>query len=254
MAPAFREEIVVPFRLPEATLGHAIRIRTTLIVSSLQSLRRRGLIDPYLAHLPAEHHAAVQSMIAGQWTPMSLGMAHYTACEALRLPPEEVNLIGREVGSRIEGTFLATMVSMAGKVGATPWTALAQTGHLYARLFAGGGGIRVSRVGPKDARATMAGVEVAQVPYFRGAMAGVFENRGRALPQQGVRAHRRRALSFPGGAAHRVGVTGWIEGASAPPHGDPSFHGSRTLRLELTFTSSGFARAPLAFRRWRTGC
>lgn len=168
-------EVIVPFRAPVQKLGVATRVRTTLIVSSLQSLRKRGLQERYLELLPAEHHPVVRSMIAGQWVPMRVGEAHYDACEALAIERREVNSIGREVGDRIEGTFLATMVRMAGTVGATPWTALAYCDRLYDRIFAGGGGVCVYKLGPKDAEAHFVGVPVCRIPYFRSAMAGVFE-------------------------------------------------------------------------------
>lgn len=150
-------------------------MRTTLLVSSLQSLRKRGLFDSYLSLLPPEHHPTVLAMIAGQWVDMPLAEAHYDACQALDIPRTEVNAIGREVGDRIEGTFLATMVRMAGTVGATPWAALSQVERLYDRIFAGGGGVCVVKQGPKDALVHFVGVPVCRVPYFRGAMGGVFE-------------------------------------------------------------------------------
>jgi hypothetical protein len=169
------EEILVPLRAADHLVGIATHVRTTLLVSSLQSLRRRQRIDDYLGHLPAERHAAMHSMIAGQWVPMELAVAHYQACQALHLPSEEVNLVGKEVGDRIEGTFLATMVRMAGHVGATPWTALSQAGRLYDRIFRGGGGLGVVKIGPKEARARLVGVPLAGITYFNVAMAGVFE-------------------------------------------------------------------------------
>ena len=164
----------MPFPAPVDELGLAIRVRSTLIVSSLQSLRRRGREDSYLQHLPPEHHGIVRSLIAGHWLPMALAEAHYDACEALAFDRQEILAIGREVGDRIEGSFLATMVRMAGNVGATPWTALAQVGRLYDRLFEGGG-VSVLRRGPKDARVLFAGMPLARVPYFRSAIAGVLE-------------------------------------------------------------------------------
>jgi len=173
--PQTHREVLVPFRAPEHELGEAEQVRTTLLVSSLQSLRKRGLVDAYLSRLPREHHETVLAMIAGQWVPMPLALAHYGACEALDLPAPEVNAIGREVGDRIEGTFLATMVRMAGKVGATPWTALTQTQRLYDRIFAHGGGASIVKLGPKDARVVFAGVPLARVPYFRIATLGVLE-------------------------------------------------------------------------------
>jgi len=169
------EDIVVPFRVPEHKLGRATQVRTTLLVSSLQSLRKRGHLERYLGHLPSEHHEAIQSMIAGQWTSIAVGRAHYQACETLGLTQLEMNAIGREVGDRIEGTFLALIVRMAGSAGVTPWTALEQMPRLYERIFRGGGGGCLIRRGPKDARAQMTGCGLADIPYFVAAITGVFE-------------------------------------------------------------------------------
>jgi hypothetical protein len=168
-------EIVAPFPAPEHKLGHATEIRTTLLVSSLQSLRRHGHQERYLGMLPREHHDTVLSMIAGQWAPIALGRAHYLACEGLGLSLAEVNAIGREVGDRIEGTFVATLVRMAGQVGATPWTALTHAQRLCERVLRGGGGTSVARLGPKDARIRLVGLGLNDIPYFVKAMAGVFE-------------------------------------------------------------------------------
>jgi hypothetical protein len=168
-------EVFVPFRAPPQKLGVCARVRTTLIVSSLQSLRKRDLYQRYIDLLPQEHHATVRSMIAGQWVPMRVAEAHYDACEALGFDRREVNAIGREVGDRIEGTFLATMVRMAGSVGATPWTALSYVDRLYDRVFAGGGGAGVFKLGPKDAEFHLVGIPLCRIPYFRSAMAGVVE-------------------------------------------------------------------------------
>jgi len=168
-------EIVLPFSGPPEKLGVATRIRTTLLVSSLQSLRKRGAVDAYMRLLPAEHHMTINSMIAGQWLPIAVGLAHYDACQGLGISQPEVVAIGREVGDKIQGTFLATMVRMAGQVGATPWTALSFVGRLYDRLFQGGGGVTVIKLGPKDARVQFVGKPVARIPYYRMAMNGVFE-------------------------------------------------------------------------------
>jgi hypothetical protein len=168
-------EVVLPFPGPPEKLGVATRIRTTLLVSSLQSLRRRGSLDDYMRLLPEEHHMTITSMIAGQWLPMAVGLAHYDACQALGISQPEVVAIGREVGDKIHGTFLATMVRMAGQVGATPWTGLSFVGRLFDRLFQGGGGVTVIKLAPKDARVQFLGMPVARVPYYRVAMTGVFE-------------------------------------------------------------------------------
>ncbi len=163
------------FAGPRERLGIATQIRSTLLVSSINSLRKRGSFDRYMQLLPTQHHMTIASMIAGQWLPMEVGVAHYQACQDLGIAQPEVVAIGREVGDRIHGTFLATMVRMAGQVGVTPWTGLSFVARLYDRLFQGGGGVQVLKNGPKDARVEFVGMAVAAVPYYRIAMTGVFE-------------------------------------------------------------------------------
>jgi hypothetical protein len=66
------------------------------------------------------------------------------------------------------------MVKMSAAAGVTPWFALGYTGKLFERLFAGGGGVTVVRLGPKDARAEVAGLPLVSIPYFRAAMRGMW--------------------------------------------------------------------------------
>lgn len=107
------------------------------------------------------------------WLPIDAGVAHYRACEALGLTSAQQFEIGREVGERVNGTFLAAMVRAAKTVGVTPWNALAYSGKLYARVFSGGG-IRVTRLGPKEALCEIVQNPVAGVPYFRNGLRGVY--------------------------------------------------------------------------------
>jgi len=169
------DDVFVAFPAPIERLGTATLVRSTLLVSSLQSVRKRNLSETYLRLLPGEHHAVVQSMIAGQWVPMKLAEAHYEACEGLGFSATAAHEIGREVGDRIQGTFLAAMVRMVGTVGVTPWTALSHAQRLFERVLRGGGGLSVLKRGPKDARVHFVGVPLCRLPYFRFALAGVFE-------------------------------------------------------------------------------
>jgi hypothetical protein len=173
--PGSQEELFVAFPAPIERLGTATLVRTTLLVSSFQSVRKRGLSAPYLELLPVEHHATMQSMIAGQWTPMRLAEAHYQACDGLGFSESEAHHIGTEVGDRIQGTFLANMIRMVGTVGVTPWTALSHAQRLFERVFRGGGGLAVVKRGAKDARVHFVGVPLCRFPYYRSALAGVFE-------------------------------------------------------------------------------
>jgi len=106
---------------------------------------------------------------------MQTGFAHYEAVESLGFTAVDALEIGRKVGDRINGTFLGTMVKMAATAGVTPWFILSNTGKLYERIFRGGGGISVIKVGPKDAVVEVVGLPLVAVPYFRVAMRGMFQ-------------------------------------------------------------------------------
>lgn len=168
------EEILVPFAAPLESLLPATTVRSTLLASSIRAIRKCERYDEYVANLPAAWHDLPLRAIAGLWLPIEAGVAHYRACDALRLSTEEQVANGRETGDRIHGTFLGTMVRAAKTAGATPWIALGSTNKLYERLFEGGG-CCVTKVGPKDARLEMACNAVTGLEYFRNALRGLYQ-------------------------------------------------------------------------------
>jgi hypothetical protein len=168
----YQEEIVIPFSHPSPRVRPVEAIRSTLVTSSLAALRERGHYGRYLAALPLEMHDPVLSSIAGQWLPLRLGAAHYDACDALRLPAEEQEAIGGDVASRVQGTFLGTLVRAARGAGVTPWLGFKHYSRLWARLFRGGD-VAVYKTGPKDARLEVVGLPLARIGYFRAGFRGV---------------------------------------------------------------------------------
>jgi hypothetical protein len=167
-------ETFLPFRAPPARMGIATVARSTLFTASIQSLRARGLYDRYAVRLMGDQREALSTAVAGVWIPMGLAVAHYRACDALRLCIGEQLDIALEVGQQMHGTFLGAMLRVAKTVGVTPWTALAYSGKLYDRLFRGGG-IAVTRTGPKDARVDLVGNPLCEIEYFRVGLRGVYE-------------------------------------------------------------------------------
>jgi hypothetical protein len=168
-------EPFLPFRAPRSSLGVATAARSALVTTSIQSLRARGLYDRYALRLAEGHHAALSTALAGTWIPMNLAIAHYEACEALHLGVGQQLDIALEVGQHVHGTLLRAMLRLAKTAGVTPWAALAYSGTLYGRLFRGGG-IEVTRMGPKDARVDMAGNPLCDIEYFRVGVRGVYES------------------------------------------------------------------------------
>ena len=167
-------EIVVPFPVPREQLQPPRHIRSTLIASSLRSIRDRGLSDAYTPLLDPGWKTTILESVAGVWLPAAAGLAHYRACEALAFSPLEQLAIGREVGDRLHGTFLGTMIRAARGAGVTPWTALSYINKLYERLF-DGGGCSVIKTGPKDALMEMAQNPLVAIPYFRHAVRGLWQ-------------------------------------------------------------------------------
>jgi hypothetical protein len=156
-------------------LGAATHVRSTLLATSLRSIRNHGLLDPYLRHLAGPLKESVLTAVAGAWLPIDAARAHYLACDALRLEPAMQVAIGMEVGDRVNGTFLGFMVRTAKTVGVTPWLALAQSAKLYFRLFQGGGGVAIGELGPKEARVEVVGNPLFAIDYVRNGCRGFFQ-------------------------------------------------------------------------------
>lgn len=166
------ERIVIPFLRPRYEI--ASHVRSSLLLSSIQSLKQHSLYDRYVAQLDAQNRETLLSMVAGVWLPMDVGMSHYIACEALGLSVAEQVQIGREVNDRIQGSLMGVLVKTAKNVGATPWTPLESSARLWERTFQGGAGVCVTEVGPKEARVELVGLPILDILYFRHAYRGAF--------------------------------------------------------------------------------
>jgi hypothetical protein len=164
------EEVVVPF--DEGKNRLATELRSTLLTTSIQSLRARGLYERYAAQLPAQHREAILTSVAGVWLPMAVGVAHYATCDALGLPAGEQFAIGQEVGDRVQGTLLGLVVRTAKTAGLSPWAGLTNCTRLYTRLFQGGS-VRLVKLGPKEARLELVNNPLAASPHYRNGFRGV---------------------------------------------------------------------------------
>jgi hypothetical protein len=197
------EDPYLPFPAPEGVLGEATAVRSTLVASSMASLRQHSLFERYRQLLSPAHREVVLSTVAGVWLPMDLARAHYEACEALGLSMQEQVGIGMEVSAKIHATLLGTVVRMARQAGVTPWLLLSRGHQMYSRLFQGGGGIRVLKYGPKEARADIRGVPLFALPYFRHAVRGIYQGAVSLFCQQ-VYVHEITAEAAPNRVALKV--------------------------------------------------
>ena len=171
---ASTDDIVCPFpALPDA-IGELSHVRGTLLASSMQSLRSRGLFERYSVLLADSHRDRVLNSVAGEWLTTEIALAHYTACDALRLSVEDQIGMGHDVSRRTHETFLGLIVKMARGAGVTPWVVFPKINSLYMRIFRGGG-IQITRLGPKDAKVQTLGLSPLGIGYFRNAYLGMYE-------------------------------------------------------------------------------
>jgi hypothetical protein len=170
------EETILPFSLPRTRVPLATQVRSTLLVSSQQSLRVRGYFDRYLELVDDTYRSALHGLVAGVWLPIAVGSAHYEACERLALPQETLLAIGSDVQTRLAASILLSMARVAREAGFTPLTMLSSSQKYWTRVFHGSE-VALFRLGPKDARFEIAGFPFASLTYnrvtFRGILASL---------------------------------------------------------------------------------
>jgi len=171
MSP-YAEDVLVPFPRTLSAVPEATHCRGTLLLASRRALQAHGHFDAYRARLAPDDELAIASSVAGTWLPIELGVAHYRACDALALPAGEQLRLGAAVVHELQRTFIGTVLRAAAKgAGVSPLFGLEKFFDIYARTMKGGGG-RLVRVGPKDARVEFIGNPFSAIRYFRVAYRG----------------------------------------------------------------------------------
>jgi hypothetical protein len=168
-----RIEEILPFPAPSAAqVPPVTEFRGTWLAASFRGLREQGLKDEYLAKLDPKYVATIVNAAYADWLPVDVLVAHYAACDALDLPPFRLTAMGVEVTRLAQGTVVAMVAKLARATELTPWTVLAQMQRLWDRMFIGGG-IAVTKLGPKEARVRIAGFPVCRYRHCRIGMRGV---------------------------------------------------------------------------------
>lgn len=168
-------KVVLDYQAPEGPV--ATHVRSTLLSSSLQTIRELGHFDRYVALMPKDACETILLTLAPTWLPVALADIHYAACEGLGLSADETDLVGQAVATRFMGTFLQTFVRSSRNVGGSPWVPIKQYGRLWSRIWQGGG-VFVTELGPKDALIESRGLPLAKYRYFSTAYMGVIRSAG----------------------------------------------------------------------------
>lgn len=166
------EEIVLPFPVARHLVRPVARVRSGLLCSSIVGLREGGHFDRYYALLPAEHRERIVGLTATEWIDPQLALVHYEACEALECSEEEQIENGRKVAQRLQRGFLSVLLRAAQESGVTPWAVLVRYQRLWERYF-DGSAVQVTKLGPKEARAEIAGFPLARIRYIQNGVGGI---------------------------------------------------------------------------------
>lgn len=158
-------EVLVPHVRDYAAVTH---VRSTLLQGSLGILKERGHFDGWSAAIDSAHRTTILEAVGPVWLPIEVGMAHYAACDALKLSQHELAAIGEAVGQRVLNTFLATITKAAQQAGMNPWTPVPYFGRAWSRMYLGGSA-ELRKVGPKDLEIEIRGLGLFRYAYARAA-------------------------------------------------------------------------------------
>jgi hypothetical protein len=168
-SPVSTREIIIGHMAP---VGVASQVRSTLLQSSLATLKTEGHYERYLTLLDSRHRDTILGAISPAWLPVEVALAHYEACDALELGHEQLVAIGERVGDRVQGSFMETLTRAARNMGVTPWVLLKRFDVLWGRLLQGGS-FELTRTGPKDLTIEIRSALLPRFAYFRHAFCGV---------------------------------------------------------------------------------
>jgi hypothetical protein len=103
---------------------------------------------------------------------MVVAFVHYETCDSLGLPVERQVANGRSTFDKTRGIFFGTMLRMAKESGVTPWTVSLSFQRFWERGY-DGGGISVTKLGPKEGRVDIVQVRLCDCRYYRNALRGL---------------------------------------------------------------------------------
>jgi hypothetical protein len=142
-------------------------------MASRASVHGAGHGDRYEAALDAAARDAVAEIgVVGVWLPLNIALAHYRACDSLGLGANAIAAIGRSTNDKVKGSVYGTFIRAFKEAGLTPWAVIPQFQRFWDRTYEGGC-LRVTKLGPKEARVDVINCALCQSHYWRHALRGL---------------------------------------------------------------------------------
>lgn len=197
------QDILIPH---PSRIEQASQVRSTLLQSSITTLKAHGHYERWHALMEPAHRQTVLEALGPTWVPIEVALAHYRACDELGISMLDLQALGRVTGDRLQGTFLATLSRTARSAGITPWTALPHFDRMWARIIKGGS-VQLQRVGPKDMLLDVRHARLTQYEYFRQGYCGLVTA---GLILLSARAPQARIVRWSSQDDHMVVRAAWV--------------------------------------------
>jgi hypothetical protein len=157
---------------PPASFKPVSKVRSTILLASRSCVVAAGHGTRYDAALAPAARRALDDAVAGVWLPLDVATAHYRACDALDLGPNAIATIGRSTNDRVKKTLAGTFIHVFQEAGGNPWNVIPHWQRFWDRGYEGGA-LRVTKLGPKDARVDVLACPLCESHYFRHALRGL---------------------------------------------------------------------------------
>lgn len=157
----------LPPRQASSQTPPARNVRGTLLIASRAQIFGLGRGEAYERALGPANAAALRSVLAATWVPMSLAHEHYAVVDSLHIPDVELAECHRKGAERVHGVFLGTALRGMRAVGLlTPLSALALAPKLIGRVMDGGTTL-LDPIGSTEVKLHLAGNPLLRHAYYR---------------------------------------------------------------------------------------
>lgn len=129
-------EVLVPH---DPARGRLTAVRRMLVHSSISGLQADGLYERYVSNLSPSSLAAINALIGPGWMPVTLVLAHYTACDQLGLSEQTIVANGLRAGDEMGNALLLANNQAAGaSAEASTWSKVLAFSRMGRRIHEGG--------------------------------------------------------------------------------------------------------------------
>lgn len=182
-------EVVIPH---DMTRGPVTAVKGMLLQFSIAQIKHYGYYERYAQFIAPGLLGELLSHVASSWLPVELAMAHYEACDKLRLNASEVARLATRVGDHLQERSYVSAAKKDRPPDFDLWTETPALHRMWDRLYQGGS-VQVVKMSPKHQLLEQRGFPMNRYAYYRDAQIAVVRT---AYSGLGLRLSRLEVVSF----------------------------------------------------------